>query len=369
MSYKPVDRQILITTEAPSTNPPNGIVYQWVDNDGFLHQLDSNGNNQRYVNLEELNQKVSTSDIVNDLNSTDTDKPLSANQGKLLQDNKEDADSTILKEGDVEDSLNSTSTTKPLSANQGKILNDDKEDADSTILKEGDVEDSLNSTSTTKPLSANQGKILQDGKEDADSTILKEGDVEDNLNSTSTNKPLSANQGKQLNDDKASLSALGTMSEQDSDDVDISGGEIDGTPIGLNSDSSGKFSEISTGHTLYRQVRDSGNFSNGSSLEFEFQISRDRNNPIFIEAIFNLQTGSSVDYNHVNIYVAVDGGIVQQNTSVIAQSSSNLPIEISHVSGGTYKITATNNVGSTLYYPSLFLRIFNSRDRFHDSMF
>ena len=36
----------------------------------------------------------------------------------------EDADATILKEADVVDSLESTSTTAPLSANQGKVLND-----------------------------------------------------------------------------------------------------------------------------------------------------------------------------------------------------------------------------------------------------
>ena len=89
-----------------------------------------------------------------------------------------------------------------------------------------DIVNNLTSEDVDKPLSANQGKVLQDSKEPADSTILKEGDVEDSLNSTSTTKPLSANQGKQLNDDKASLSALGSMSEQDSDDVDITGGNI-----------------------------------------------------------------------------------------------------------------------------------------------
>jgi len=133
MSYKPVDRQILITTEAPTTNPPSGIVYQWVDNDGFLHQLDNSGNDRRYVDLNELSQKVATSDIVDNLTSEDSDKPLSANQGKLLQDNKEDADSTILKEGDVEDSLNSTSTTKPLSANQGSQLETKKINSDLSL--------------------------------------------------------------------------------------------------------------------------------------------------------------------------------------------------------------------------------------------
>jgi len=184
---------------APTANPAEGYASVFIDPaDDLIKVRDHQGNVREFV-PKDL--------VVDNLESTDSDRPLSANQGKNLQDNKEDADSTILKEGDVEDNLNSTSTTKPLSANQGKILQDGKEPADSTILKEGDVEDSLNSTSTTKPLSANQGKNLQDNKEDADSTILKEGDVEDSLNSTSTTKPLSANQGKILNDDKASLSS------------------------------------------------------------------------------------------------------------------------------------------------------------------
>jgi hypothetical protein len=101
---------------------------------------------------------------VDDLTSTDTDKALSANQGKVLQDGKEPADATILKEADIVDNLTSTDTDKPLSANQGKVLQDGKEPADATILKEADIVDNLTSTSTTAPLSANQGKVLQDGK-------------------------------------------------------------------------------------------------------------------------------------------------------------------------------------------------------------
>jgi hypothetical protein len=75
-------------------------------------------------------------------------------------DGKEDADPTILKEADVIDNLTSTDTDKPLSANQGKVLEDGKEPADATILKQADIVDNLTSTSTTAPLSANQGKVL-----------------------------------------------------------------------------------------------------------------------------------------------------------------------------------------------------------------
>jgi hypothetical protein len=71
-------------------------------------------------------EKLDVADVVDDLTSTDTDKPLSANQGKVLQDGKEPADATILKEADIVDNLTSTDTDKPLSANQGKVLQDGK---------------------------------------------------------------------------------------------------------------------------------------------------------------------------------------------------------------------------------------------------
>lgn len=54
---------------------------------------------------------------------------------------------------DVIDNLTSTSTTKPLSAKQGKKLNDEK-------LAITDIVDNTTSSSTTKPLSANQGRVL-----------------------------------------------------------------------------------------------------------------------------------------------------------------------------------------------------------------
>jgi hypothetical protein len=76
----------------------------------------------------------------------------------------QDIDSAKLDVADVVDNLTSTDTDKPLSANQGKVLQDGKEPADATILKEADIVDNLTSTSTTAPLSANQGKVLQDGK-------------------------------------------------------------------------------------------------------------------------------------------------------------------------------------------------------------
>ena len=76
----------------------------------FILTFDENGGSPEYTKIEDANGVDRTEEVVELLGIND----------------KEDADPTILKEGDVEDSLNSTSTTKPLSANQGKQLNDDK---------------------------------------------------------------------------------------------------------------------------------------------------------------------------------------------------------------------------------------------------
>ena len=62
-----------------------------------------------------LGKKVNTVDIVDSLVSDATDKPLSAAQGKALDEKKLDVE-------DVVDNLTTTDTDKPLSANQGKVL-------------------------------------------------------------------------------------------------------------------------------------------------------------------------------------------------------------------------------------------------------
>lgn len=61
--------------------------------------------------------KVNISDIVNSLTSTATNKPLSANQGKVLNDGK-------INISDIVNNLTSSATNKPLSAAQGKAIND-----------------------------------------------------------------------------------------------------------------------------------------------------------------------------------------------------------------------------------------------------
>lgn len=142
---------------------------------------------------------------------------------------------------DVKDSLTNTSTDKPLSANQGKVLNEkilaidngsnihsfaETESALALKVNTADIVDNLNDTSTTKPLSANQGKVLK-GLIDAINTLLQSddttldelqeivsyiknnkslidgitaskvnvSDIVNNLTTAVVNKPLSANMG------------------------------------------------------------------------------------------------------------------------------------------------------------------------------
>lgn len=64
----------------------------------------------------------------------------------------------------VIDSLTSDITDQPLSAKQGKVLNESYATLSNTVsgkIDTADIVDALNSTATDQPLSANQGKILK----------------------------------------------------------------------------------------------------------------------------------------------------------------------------------------------------------------
>ena len=248
-----------------------------------------------------IGTKLPISSVVDNLTSTHTTAPLSANQGKVLNDNKADKTTQVVAGNgltgggslsgnvtvnvsntddsivvgadgikvDTQNSLTSTSTTKPLSAAQGKALQDNKAEKTRTItagngLTGGgnltddrtinvvntddsivvsadgikvDTQDTLTSDSVSKPLSAKQGKSLQDNKAEKtrnivagagligggdlsadrtinianadDSLVVAADSVKVNTNntltSTSTTQPLSANQGKVLNEKVAQV--------------------------------------------------------------------------------------------------------------------------------------------------------------------
>ena len=80
--------------------------------------------NNKITNLD--NKKINTSDIINNLTTINTNKPLSANMGKVLYDYFLNlyTDVSNINDHDVIDNLTSTSRIDGLSANQGKILKD-----------------------------------------------------------------------------------------------------------------------------------------------------------------------------------------------------------------------------------------------------
>lgn len=214
---------------------------------------------------------------IDNLTATSTTKPLSANQGKTLQDNKAEktrnivagdglsgggdlsadrtinianADDSLVVAADsvkvnTNNTLTSTSTTQPLSANQGKILNETKVPTSRTVngyslssnvsLTKSDIglsnvsnlapadlpistatQTALNSkVNTSRQVIAGAG-LTGGGALTSDLTlnVVSGNDgisvsadaitlnTVNNLISTSTTQPLSAAQGKALNDDK-----------------------------------------------------------------------------------------------------------------------------------------------------------------------
>ena len=137
-----------------------------------------------------ISNSIPVTSIIDTLTSTDTTKPLSAAQGKVLKDlidsintlltsdnvnldtiqeivdyiENHESDINSLLSGkinttDIVDTVTSTDATKPLSAAQGKVL---KDLIDNLASSSNVVINSLTSTDTTNALSAAQGKILKD---------------------------------------------------------------------------------------------------------------------------------------------------------------------------------------------------------------
>lgn len=85
---------------------------------------------------EQLNVAVSKDEIVNNLTSTNIDKPLSAAMGKRLQDeklSKTDANTTYIPKSSIVDNLETSDSNKVLSAKQGLALRTLIEGAQNTV--------------------------------------------------------------------------------------------------------------------------------------------------------------------------------------------------------------------------------------------
>ena len=130
--------------------------------------------------------------------------------GKAAKDqNGAIIDQTYIKIANIVDALNDTSTTKPLSANQGKVL-DAKIATILALLASNDTDlDTVQEIVTY----IKNNKSLIDG---ITTSKVSVSDIIDNLTSEITNKPLSAKQGKVLKDavdTKANASDVYTKAE------------------------------------------------------------------------------------------------------------------------------------------------------------
>lgn len=143
--------------------------------------------------IEEVTtNKVNVSDIIDNLTTNVSNKPLSAAQGVALKGLIDELSQNALTASDVVDSLASDATDKPLSANQGMRL-------DLMKVSVSSIVDDLTTEETSKPLSARQGFVLKALIDSITESELTKSDVIDHLQSNATDKPLSANQGMYLN--------------------------------------------------------------------------------------------------------------------------------------------------------------------------
>lgn len=208
----PVDRQSIIYDSGEGIWTNGDLI----KGDVGLGNVDNTSDTDKPVSTAQaaaIALKVAIADIVDGVISTDTDKPLSANQGKVLKDlidsltttvgtntsniSSNDSDISTLQSSkvnisDIIDTVLSTETDQPLSANQGYVLKG--------------LIDSLTTTvgTNTSNISTNAGNISTNttniSSNDSDISTLQTdkiniSDIVDNVTSTDTNKPLSANQG------------------------------------------------------------------------------------------------------------------------------------------------------------------------------
>lgn len=140
-----------------------------------------------------INNRIKYDDVKNNLTSEDTNKPLSALQGKTL-DGKISALNTAMTQafGTTYDNSNTIATAIATAEQNAKNYADTNKVDKINIYNGLDYVPAVGATDN-KVLDARQGKALNDSK-------INYTDIIDDVTHTDTNKPLSANQGKLLKD-------------------------------------------------------------------------------------------------------------------------------------------------------------------------
>ena len=143
--------RVVNPTTAIGENIPVGtIIIDVSTNKMYVAKIGIASSETITTSIANLDLKIATSSIVDNLTAGGATVPLSAQQGVDL--NNLITSSTV----DVTDNLGSTVTTDALSANQGKVL---KDLVDLNVTTASIVND-LSTGGTTVPLSAEQGKAL-----------------------------------------------------------------------------------------------------------------------------------------------------------------------------------------------------------------
>jgi len=153
---------------------------------------------------------------IDNLTSTDTDKPVSANKAKELKDAQDILKGNVSTEGSVLKSIKDNAKNATFTPVGGVEATDIK---GAIAELDSDKADKVTGAAAGNFASLDaEGNLLDSGKkdadyEDADSTILKQAGIVDNLTSTDTDKPLSANQGKVLKDVQDVIKGAGWTNE------------------------------------------------------------------------------------------------------------------------------------------------------------
>lgn len=141
------------------------------ENGGKIDSIKVNGVEQSIDNNKSVNiEALQSADVVDNVTSTDTTKPLSANQGRVLK-GLIDAINTLLQSDDVDlDTLQEVVN----------YIKDNKDLIDSITTSKvnvADIVDNLTSQIANRPLSANQGFVLKsliDGLQTGKQNVIDE---------------------------------------------------------------------------------------------------------------------------------------------------------------------------------------------------
>ena len=229
---------------------------------------------------------------------------------------------------DTQDNLTSTSSTKPLSAKQGKALQDNKADksrkvnAGAGLTGGGD----LAADRTIDVVSANDGITVN-----ADNIQLN---TINDVTSTSATKPLSANQGKVLNDKVVQV-------------------ETNLNTLAAATNYNPYVNKSLTGYSLIREFYVPDSTKIVTNINIRKAIVVTGSNPVRYRNLVTLTYSDGTSDKYDNLYLTSQDAAIKELAGIIVGVGStfyilfseNLPIGTTYINfDNTYNIDATHNI-------------------------